>query len=115
MAVEIADLIHSMVSFTAANPPVILSRSGAVLAVSRVTTGQYTVEFAADQKLPLTGAALAGYQMQATSKLVGAATFCDATEDGTGDLLVQERALAGTLADNGARIDIVVYKYPTVS
>lgn len=113
MSVEIANLVDFMVSFTAANPPVLIARTDNVVGVTRSGAGQYVVEL--QNKIPIGGLPAAGRQLQSTSKSAAAATFCAAIEDGTGDVLVEARNLAGALADTAARLDVVCLTYPTAT
>lgn len=110
---EIPNLVFAQVSFTAANPPVIISRNSNVVGVTRSNTGQYIVELV--NKIPTGGLPAPGSQLLCSSHSAAAATFAAAIEDGTGDVLVEERSLAGALADNGARIDLTVLSYPNLA
>lgn len=112
MAVEIANLVHAMVVFTAADPPVIIDRDG-VRSVTRTDAGTFLVEL--DEKLPYTQPIVspgANVQVQSTGP---AATFAAAFIEPTGDVLVQERNLAGNLSDNSARVSLVIFRFPTKS
>lgn len=100
-----------MVSFTAADPPVIVARTSNVTGVSRSVAGTYVV--ALEEKLPTGGVAAPDFQLQASSNAAGAVTNVSAIE-ASGDVAVFARNLAGALADTTARIDIACFQYPNL-
>jgi len=114
MSVEIANVIDAMVSFvaTAADPVTIIDRSENIESVTFIAAGRYRV--ALINKIP-TGAFVApGSQLFAQANLAAASTNASAFEDAlsVGDIEVDVRDLAGALAANGARVDLLVMRYP---
>lgn len=109
-AIEIPNPLF-MVSFTAANPPVIVARSSNVVDVTRSGAGSYVVELS--EKIPTGGVAAPDTQLQASSQAAGAATFVSAIE-ASGDVAVFARNLAGALADTTARLDVCCFQYPNL-
>lgn len=109
---EIPNLCNFLVSFTSANPPVIVSRSANVERVSRSAAGTYLVELV--NKIPTGGLLAPGVQLRAASQLASAASFASAIE-AAGDVVVTVRNLAGDLADTAGRIDVEALNYPTLA
>jgi hypothetical protein len=112
MAVENANLVHAMASFTAANPPVLISSSG-VRRVTRSNTGQYVAEL--EQPVPYAALVAPGSQCRGTYNGTPTAGIASAFVDADGNAFVEVRGLNGTLGDLGGRVDLVVLRYPTQS
>lgn len=110
-AIEIPNALNFMVSFTAADPPVIIDRSANVEDVEYSAVGTYIVRL--KNKIPTGGIVAPGSNLQCSSASASAATFACAIEL-SGDVAVFNRSLAGSLADNAARIDLACFNYPTV-
>lgn len=108
-AIETVNLVNFMVSFSAADPPVVIAKTPNVRDVSRSATGTYLVELV--EKITTGGAAAPGQQLQCSSQDASATTTVSAIEL-SGDVFVRARDLAGAAADTGARIDIVCLNYP---
>lgn len=107
-AVEIANLVHAMAVFSAANPPVINDRTDGIESIGRVVAGQYLITL--KNKLPALGAS--GCLVHVTSA-GAAATFGAGYVDANGDVVVEERTLAGALADNAAILHVTILRFPT--
>lgn len=110
---EVANLVLAQVTFTAANPPVIIARNSNVSGVTRLGAGIYRVDLV--DKLPPSGNNCP-VNFQATPNVAGAASFASAGENGgNGNIVVNAKNLAGVDTDTAARIDVLVTAYPTVS
>lgn len=114
MAVENVNVVRDMVTFIAANPPVIISRSGGVRAVVRTGTGVFRVEL--ERKVPInpTPANSPGSNFQAQ---VNGPFFTGVTPEATpgvnqGDVIVSTYAIGGSLADINQRVDLTIFEYP---
>lgn len=108
MSVEIVNLVQAMLSFTAANPPVTISRDG-VRSVTRTGTG--TFEIVLDEPIPFDTSGTLSPGALITAKPQGP-TFASGVAQADGSVLVTANAIGGAAADTGARIDVTVLRYP---
>lgn len=108
-AIEIANLLQAMASFTAANPPVV-QRSCGVLTVTRIIAGQYRLTF--EETVPV---ALTPPQIQPEASLastgLGTSTAC--VNNGLGGVDVFCIDAAGGLTDGGNVVSFKLWRYPT--
>lgn len=108
-AIEIANLLQAMASFTAANPPVV-QRSCGVLTVTRTGVGVYRL--ALEEAIPT---ALTPPQIQADAALGGAggAIATIAANNGVGGIDVTTLDAAGAAVDGGNVVNFKCWRYPT--
>jgi hypothetical protein len=113
MAVEIPNP-HAMVSFIAANPPVILSRAG-VRGVTRSNAGVFQIEL--EEKIPLDANTPANSLGAGFSTTINGpfntGTVPSASQPG--DVAVSTYNQSDAVADVNARVDLIVWRYPTQS
>ena len=114
MSVETVNVVREMVTFIAANPPVIISRSGGVRAVVRTGTGIFRVEL--EQKLPI-NATPANSPGACLQHSVNGPFFTGCTPEATagvnqGDVVLSTYAIGGSLADINQRVDLAILAYP---
>lgn len=105
-AVEVPNLVDTIVKFTAANPPVIIARSANVVSVSRSNTGRYEVAL----RDPLPYVASPGSPVACLAS--GFAGFQAAEALPNGNLYVEHANTAGSYADDGTPVTVVVYRLP---
>lgn len=109
-AIEIANLLQAMCSFTATNPPVMQRTCGVNPTITRVLAGQYRLTF--EEAVPV---ALTPPQMQPEASLAstGLGTSVACLNNGAGGIDVFCIDAAGGLVDGGNVISFKLWRYPT--
>lgn len=107
-AIEIANVLQAMASFTSANPPV-LQRAAGVVSVSR--TGVGTFRLVMEEAIPTT---LTPPQVQPDAILAsaGGAIAAIAVNNGVGGIDITTLDAAGAAVDGGNLVSFKCWRYP---